>query len=1015
MSPGFYWNQGLDSRAIAQTVEDRKQEADRLIQLGLDAYGRGQFLEVLPLWQEALTIYREIGNQGEEIKTLNGLGTIYLNLQDYSKAEQSYQQALQIARAMGDQAGEASILVSLGNFYENQGDYRRALEFLEPALQIALNMGNQAGEGNALLGLGNIYANLGDYSRALESLEQSLQIARNMGSQAAEGLVLSNLGWVYKEMADYPKAQESYEGALQITRDVGNPVRESIILGNLGDIYTSLGDYLQAEGLFQQSLLIFRQFGKKAEEGITLASLGKVYQNLGRYAKAEEYYKESLNIARQLGNQAEEGGTLRNLGVIANLQGNYPQAESYYTEALEIARRIGDKLGEGSTLSGLGNLYHDLGQYSQAQEYYQESLMIVRDLDNKPGEGDILIGLGNVYVSLGDYPQAEQSYEQSLQIKRELGDRPGQGNALVGLGILYSYLEDYAKAREYLEESLTIKQSLGDQVGEANSLHNLGVVVVLLKDYPNAEQFLRKALVIYQNIGDKVGEASVLHNLSNIYQIQGDYNQAEEFLWAAIAINEQLRPGLTDPQKISLVDQQAVTYEMLQSVLLAQNKIEPALEVSERGRARAFVELLAQRFAETPESIVTVAPPNLAQIRKIAAEQNATIVQYSQIRQGFTVGDKKYLEGSELYIWVIEPTGKISFRLTNLDSLLAQEKAGLVQFIAKTLCFENYSCLRNIRVRQSRGGSPEVIREGDLEANQRTEPKSPNSAEGKVSGQFRKLHEILIEPIADLLPSNPNERVIFVPHDSLFLVPFPALQDASGKYLIEKHTILTSPSIQVLEFTRDRLSQVRMTHPLGKTGEVLVVGNPIMPVLESGQLRPLPGSEQEAQNIGKLWNVSPVIGEAATKSRVVQQMQSSQIIHLATHGSFDSNVPLESWVALTPSGTDNGFLTAGEIFGLNLNAELVVLSACNTGRGKITGDGVVGLSRSFISAGVPSLLVSLWEVPDYATALLMQEFYQVFQENGDKAQALRQAMLTTMQQYPDPFEWAAFTLMGEAE
>ncbi|HEY9837875.1 MAG TPA: CHAT domain-containing protein, partial [Vampirovibrionales bacterium] len=281
--------------------------------------------------------------------------------------------------------------------------------------------------------------------------------------------------------------------------------------------------------------------------------------------------------------------------------------------------------------------------------------------------------------------------------------------------------------------------------------------------------------------------------------------------------------------------------------------------------------------------------------------------------------------------------------------------------------------------------------------------------------QFRRLHEILIAPIADLLPSNPSERVIFVPHDSLFLVPFSALQDASGKYLIEKHTILTTPSIQVLEFTRDRLSQVTMGNLNGGNRDVLIVGNPIMPVLESGQLSPLPGSEQEAQDIGELWNVSPLIGSTATKSRVVEQMLSSRIIHLATHGSFDSNVPLESWLALTPSGTDNGLLTAGEILGLKLNAELVVLSACDTGRGKITGDGVVGLSRSFISAGVPSILVSLWEVPDYSTSVLMQEFYKVFQESGDKARALREAMLATMQQYPNPEEWAAFTLMGEAE
>jgi CHAT domain-containing protein len=138
-------------------------------------------------------------------------------------------------------------------------------------------------------------------------------------------------------------------------------------------------------------------------------------------------------------------------------------------------------------------------------------------------------------------------------------------------------------------------------------------------------------------------------------------------------------------------------------------------------------------------------------------------------------------------------------------------------------------------------------------------------------------------------------------------------------------------------------------------------------------------------------------------------------VHLATHGLFDDIQGLNSGIALTPSGKDDGLLTASQILDLKLNAELVVLSACDTGRGRISGDGVIGLSRSFISAGVPSVLVSLWSVPDAPTALLMTEFYQNLQKGYDKAQALRQAMLTTMKNNPNPVAWAAFTLIGEAE
>lgn len=243
-------------------------------------------------------------------------------------------------------------------------------------------------------------------------------------------------------------------------------------------------------------------------------------------------------------------------------------------------------------------------------------------------------------------------------------------------------------------------------------------------------------------------------------------------------------------------------------------------------------------------------------------------------------------------------------------------------------------------------------------------------------------------------------------------MPFPALQDANGTYLIEKHTVLTAPSIQVLDLTR----QQKLARP-ESDGNLLVVGNPTMPSIgEPPQpLRPLLGAEKEAQDIAELLNVTPLIGSQATESAVVEQMLSSRLIHLATHGSFDPNRGIGSWIALTPTSSDDGFLKAEEIFDLNLSAELVVLSACDTGRGKITGDGVIGLSRSFISAGVPSVLVSLWKVDDAATAYLMREFYENWLEGSDKAQALRQAMLSTMQQYPNPENWAAFTLIGEAQ
>ena len=232
--------------------------------------------------------------------------------------------------------------------------------------------------------------------------------------------------------------------------------------------------------------------------------------------------------------------------------------------------------------------------------------------------------------------------------------------------------------------------------------------------------------------------------------------------------------------------------------------------------------------------------------------------------------------------------------------------------------------------------------------------------------------------------------------------------------LFEQHSILTVPAIQVLDFTRQQRQRVGNM-------EILIVGNPTMPSVsprpgeKPQQLPNLPGAEQEAKAIAQLLNTQALIGKDATKAVVLERMPGARIIHLATSAIVDEEHGIGSAIALAPSGNDNGWLTAEEILNLRLNADLVVLSGCNTGLGKITGDGVIGLARAFIAAGASSVIVSLGYVSDEATAFLMTEFYRNLQQKMDKAQALRGATLATMKQYPNQQDWGAFTLIGEAE
>ncbi len=200
----------------------------------------------------------------------------------------------------------------------------------------------------------------------------------------------------------------------------------------------------------------------------------------------------------------------------------------------------------------------------------------------------------------------------------------------------------------------------------------------------------------------------------------------------------------------------------------------------------------------------------------------------------------------------------------------------------------------------------------------------------------------------------------------------------------------------------------------------LVLGNPAMPTLppkigaKPEPLAPLPGAEQEAIAIAQLLQVTPLLGPAATKAQVRNQITSARWIHFATHGLLDDlgQRGMPGALALAPSQGDPGLLQSNEILALPLRAELVVLSACNTGRGRITGDGVVGLSRAFVAAGAAGLVVTLWKIPDDATEFLMVEFYQHLANGLDKAEALRQAMLSTRAQFPHPRNWSAFVLTG---
>ncbi len=725
---------------------------------------------------------------------------------------------------------------------------------------------------------------------------------------------------------------------------------------------------------------------------------------------ALQSWQQALTLYRENKDRQNEGATLGNLGIASYSLGDYAKAIDYQQQRLAIARELNDRRGEGNALGNLGSAYRSLGDYTQAIDYFQQHLAIARELKDRKNEGNTLGNLGSVYSFLGDYAKAIKYGQQHLAIAREINDRRGEENALAILGSAYSFLGDHPKAVEYGQQQLTIAQEIKDPQSEGSALGNLGMAYSFLRDYAKAIKYNEQWLDIARKIGDLNGEGTALNNLGVALLSAGNLPKAESTLRAAIQARESLRErlGSNDANKVAIFEQQAQTYRHLQQVLIAQNKTEAALEIAERGRARAFIELLATRLSSNPNIQSTIEPPTIEQIRQVASEQNATLVEYSIVSK------------ERLYIWVVQPTGKVIFRQVDLTLL----ETNLAEAVRRT----------NIEAFSGRGQfQPDSVLadlvRGTLESVEvkRGDATNKQAMAGTSSGyrsyrRLQQMYRLLIKPIADLLPTDPESRVVFIPQSSLFLIPFPALQDETGKYLIEKHTILTAPSIQVLQLTHSSRKQsgAEAFKPV-QAQDALVVGNPTMPSVPLApgekpmQLQSLPGAQKEAEAIATLLKTKPLIGNLATKAIILQQLPQARIIHLATHGLLDDVRGLKSAIALTPTGEDDGLLTAEQLLNLKLNAELVVLSACNTGRGRITGDGVIGLSRSLISAGASSVIVSLWAVPDAPTSDLMTEFYRNLQQNFDKAQALRSAMLTTMKQHPEPKDWAAFTLIGEVD
>jgi CHAT domain-containing protein len=900
----------------------------------------------------------------------------------------------------------------------------------------------------------------------LEIFSRNLTIARSSQYASGQSTVLIGLGRIHASLGEHAQALERYREGLILARKLSSPQQEWAALAGMSRAYEALGDLAKAQETYQQSLTLAKQVRQLTPQHADL-KLQSAYEALGEYGKAVDFYQQSLDLAKSLDDESSMIQALLGLGYSYQAMDRSDQARSYYQQADQTATKPETQLLAKLSLSK--NEY-ERGQYELAKTVALEAQRLGGTTQNRPAQRSASILLGKVAFLQGEHQQSVQNYETALGISRVLRQEDRKDNPenirsefldLVNLGKVYLQLGDIPKSLNAYKSALVLANQL-DAASQIVAHQNLGELYMSQGDYTLALEGYEKALRLTYKPQDLQSESIILTKIGTLRYYLGDFSEAEKKLYDALKIQEVLQSQANDNQKIAVFETQQTAYEILQQVLVAQNKFEVALEVAERGRARTFAEQLMKRVANRKPSAPNKSesklfqPLSLDAMRKLAAQSNRTFVVYSVVKgaarktkqQASTPSDS-----ASLYIWVLRPDRKIDFR--QVDAKTIQTQWSQLQTSQSSTCTAADSIFDNLVSCWVEQMQVQIgVKSRDPQSGSKISATSKGQNPSTDLEMLNELHNLLIKPIAELLPSDPTAQVTIVPQGKLFLVPFQALKNDTGRYMVESHTLSVANSLSSLNLSTELAQMNAASIPSQqKLNNVnLIVGNPTMPtIINSGlayPLSPLPGSEQEAQAIAKLLNTQALIGPNATKSSIVSKLSTARRIHFATHGFFDEVRGVGSALALAPDTASltelsretkapeaqlfsnatretqprnlfnqevNGFLTAQEIASQSLYADLVVLSACNTGQGRITGDGVLGLSRSFLTAGAASIVVSLWAVPDSPTATLMERFYLNQQSTTNKAQALRQAMLDTMKTNPNPRDWGAFLLIGESQ
>ena len=986
--------------AIAIEIGDRKGEETTYQHLGGVFQSLGEYQKAKEYYEKALAIAIEIGDRKGEGTTYGNLGVVFRSLGEYQKAKEYNEKALAIAIDIGNRKGEGRTYGYLGTVFQFLGEYQKAKEYYEKALAIVIEISDRNGEGTTYENLGDVFQSLGEYQKAKEYYEKALAIAIQIGDREGEGTTYGRLGAVFQYLGEYQKAKEYYEKALAIAIEIGDRNGEGATYGNLGGAFQPLGEYQKAKEYYEKALAVAIDIGDRKGEGRTYGNLGAVFQFLGEYQKAKEYNEKALAIVIEIGDRNGEGTTYGNLGVVFRSLGEYQKAKEYYEKALAIAIEIGDRNGEGKRYENLGIVFQSLGEHQKAKEYYEKAIAIAKGIGHRASECSAYLALGNVYCRLRKYRQAKEYFDKALSISTAIGQRRHEGCGSTGLAVVFAFINDNQKAKEHSQKALTISKECGDKTLEGECYLNLGNLSESLGEYDEAEDYLENAHSISSGIGDIMTEFKSLLSITQLKVSQSQVVEAKEHLLQCIGKYEQLRSFLKGNKEfeISLLEEHgSFPYHLLTTLLCYTGKFQDALYVEELGRARVLVECMAEKFSV--ESHISADPKLWFGIENIVKKESNCVFLYISYRK------------RQVCLWVLKANGDISFRVTDKvkDSTLIPENVCNVEGIFKKSA-ASFGVLftANCEDRSLDGNVTKSLFE-----------ESRATLRGDESKETERIHHLcykwIIAPVVDLLT---EPEIIIVPDRFSYRVPFAALRDESaGKYLSETYRIRIVPSLTTLQLIHDCPADYH-----SETG-ALVVGDPTVgQVYYNGRVTNFVSlfcARKEAEMVGRLLGVQPLLGESATKQAVLQAIPSVSLIHVAAHGNAERGE-----IALSPKcpkcitnsfpQEEDYLLTMSDIFGVQVRAKLVVLSCCHSARGLVKAEGVLGIARAFLASGARSVLVASWAIEDEATEQLMNHFYKHLVRGESASESLHQAVKWLRSNgFPKPNQWAPFVLMGD--